>query len=106
MFRKTLATVALAMLLTAAAQADDRHGRYGHDRDRGQHYGHRFDDRDHDRHWRHLPPSAYRRDSGYRAGYEAGWRDAARQCRYNYQPGRWYRDPRGHWYFGFEYGGW
>ena len=42
----------------------------------------------------------------YRAGYEAGWRDGARQCRYSYRPGRWSRDPRGYWYFGFQSGSW
>ncbi|MBM5811809.1 MAG: hypothetical protein FJ191_07580 [Gammaproteobacteria bacterium] len=106
MFRKILATVALAALCSASAQANDRYRRYDDDRYRDQHYGHRYDDRGHYRHWRHLPPSVYRHDSGYRAGYEAGWRDAARSCRYGDRPGRWYRDRHGSWYFGFEYGGW
>lgn len=106
MISRSLAAVALATLLAAPALADDRHGRYESDRYRDQRDGHRYDDRNQDRGWRHSPPSAYRHNSGYRAGYEAGWRDGARQCRYSYRPGRWSRDPRGYWYFGFQSDGW
>ena len=105
MISRSLAAAALATLLAAPALADDRHGGYRPDRYRDQPYGQRHYDRGHDRGWQHAPPSAYRHNSGYRAGYEAGWRDAARHFRYSYRPGRWYRDGRGYWYFGFEYRG-
>lgn len=111
MNRFTLIAATLATLLSGAAFADDkpRHGDY--DRFRGEHYGDRDDDRRYGdrrngRHWRHVPPAHYRSNYGYRFGYESGWRDAGRYCRFDYRPGYWRHDPRDdYWYFGFQVGG-
>jgi hypothetical protein len=111
MFKSTMVAVTLAALLAGPALADDRSRRDGYDRVRGQHYSYRHDDRryDHrrdDRYWRHVPPVHYRSNHGYRSGYESGWRDAAGYCRFDYRPGRWYRDPRDdYWFFGFQIDG-
>jgi len=113
MIRYTLAAVALATLLTSSAIADDRSKHGDDDRNRSDFQAYRHDDRRdddrrdgdyrYDRRWRHVPPAYYRGSSGYRAGYESGWREASRYCRFDYGPGRWYRDPRdSYWYFGFQ----
>ncbi len=116
---RLLAAATLAALLAGPALADGKFKR-GDDRYRGQAHSYRHDDRrddrrhddrhdpgrQYDRHWRHVPPVHYRSNSGYRLGYEYGWRDAARSCRADYRPGRWYRDRRdSYWYFGFEFDG-
>lgn len=84
---------------------DDRN--YDNQRDDDRRYDdRRYDNQRYDRRWRHVPPSYYRGNKGYRAGYESGWRDASRNCRIDYRPGRWYRDPRDdYWYFGFDING-
>ena len=122
MIKYTLAAAALATLLTSSAIADDRSKRADSDRNRSdfQTYRHddrrdndrrydddrRYDQQRYDRRWRHVPPSYYRGNKGYRAGYESGWRDGSQNCRFDYRPGRWYRDPRDdYWYFGFEING-
>lgn len=117
MIKSILATTTLAALLAAPALADDKSKRGDDDRFRGQAqtYRHdydwrgddrRHDDRRHYSHWRHVPPAHYRSNGGYRFGYESGWRDASRNCRFDYRPGRWYRDPRDdYWYFGFHIDG-
>ncbi|MGH8131269.1 MAG: hypothetical protein ACRES3_10495 [Steroidobacteraceae bacterium] len=59
----------------------------------------------HDRYWRRRP---FRGDFGYWAGYEAGWRDAARYYDYygsGYRPGYWAHDPRDGWFFSFHIDG-
>jgi len=109
MIKAVLVAVTMSTLLAGAAFADDKPRQQGYDGFRGVHYSaryddRRYDDRYYDRRWRHVPPVHYRSNHGYRAGYEAGWRDAARQCRYDYRPGRWLRDSRdGFWYFGLQY---
>jgi len=122
MIKSTLVAATLATLLAGPALADDR-AKHGDDyRFRGQvqTYRHGDDWRGDDRHydgwhdpdgqfghrWRHIPPPHYRSSSGYRVGYESGWRDAAQNCHFDYRPGRWYRDPReSYWYFGFQIDG-
>ncbi len=112
----------LATLLAGAALADDKSKRRDGDHNRGQAHSYRHDDRrydhrrddqrrydqrryDHwrdDRRWRHFPPAHYRSNSGYRAGYEFGWRDGSRYCGFDRYPGRWHRDRHdSYWYFGF-----
>ncbi len=127
MIKSTLMAATLATLLAGSALADEKSKRGDDDRYRGQAqtYRHdddrrdddrryddrRYDDRRHDnqrfdRRWRHVPPGYYRGNHGYRAGYESGWRDASRNCRFDYRPGRWYRDPRDdYWFFGFQVDG-
>lgn len=126
MIKSTLLAATLATLLAGAAVADDKSKRDGDDRFRSgfQTYRHddrrddnwryderryddrRYDHRRYDRRWRHVPPAYYRSNHGYRAGYESGWRDASRHCRFDYRPGRWYRDPRDdYWFFGFSFDG-
>ncbi|MGH8135425.1 MAG: hypothetical protein ACRER4_03680 [Steroidobacteraceae bacterium] len=119
MIKSILVTATLAALLAGPAFADDKGKRGGDDHSRGEFQTYRHDDwrgDDHhynDRHypgydhrWRHIPPFYYRSNNGYRAGYEYGWRDASRYCRFDYRPGRWYRDPRdSYWYFGFQIDG-
>jgi hypothetical protein len=121
MIKSTLVVATLATLLAGSALADDKSKHGDHDRFRGEaqtyrqddqrHDGRHYDDRRHDywrsdRHWRHVPPSYYRGNKGYRAGYESGWHDGSRNCRFDYRPGRWYRNPRDdYWYFGFEING-
>jgi hypothetical protein len=125
MIKSTLVAATLATLLAGSALADDKSKRDGDDRFRGQQtYRHddrrdddrryddrryddwRYNDRRYDRRWRHVPPAHYHSNLGYRAGYESGWRDAARYCRADYRPGRWYRDPRDdYWFFGFQLDG-
>ncbi len=116
-----LAAATLATLLAGAALADDKSKRWDRDRSRGQAHSYRHDDRrydhrrydhrryDHrrfDHRWRHSPPAHYRSNSGYRAGYEFGWRDGSRSCGFDRHPGRWYRDRHdSYWYFGFEIDG-
>jgi hypothetical protein len=122
MIKSTLVAATLTTLLVGPALADDK-AKHGDDyRFRGQvqTYRHGDDWRGDDRHydgwhgrygqfshrWRHIPPPYYRSSSGYRVGYESGWRDAAQNCRFDYRPGRWYRDPReSYWYFGFQIDG-
>ena len=81
---------------------DDRDGDRRDDAGRRQDWrsDHRHDDRHwrgddwwyhnrhYDRHWRHFPPAYYRSDWGYRAGYEAGWREAIDSCSFGYRLGR------------------
>jgi len=115
MIKSTLIAATLATLLAGSALADDKSKRDGDERFRGQQTYRsddrrdddwRYDDRRYDSRWRHVPPAYYRSNKGYRAGYESGWRDAARYCRADYRPGRWSRDPReGFWYFGFQFDG-
>jgi len=112
MIKSTLVAATLATLLAGAAAADDKSKRDGDDRYLGEYQTYRYDDdrryddRRYDRRWRHVPPTYYRSNKGYRAGYESGWRDAARYCRADYRPGRWYRDPRDdYWFFGFQVDG-
>ncbi len=122
MIKSTLVAATLATLLAGPALAGDKAKHGNQDRFRGQvqTYRHDGDWREDDRHydgrqypygqfshrWRHIPPAYYRSSSGYRVGYESGWRDAARNCRFDYRPGRWYRDPReSYWYFGFQIDG-
>ena len=111
MIKSTLVAATLATLLAGSALADDKSKHGDDDRFRGEAQTYRQDDRRdgdyrYDRRWRHFPPSHYRSNSGYRAGYESGWRDGSRNCRFDYRPGRWYRDPRDdYWYFGFEING-
>jgi opacity protein-like surface antigen len=112
MIKSTLVAAMLATLLTGSALADDRSNRNDDGRYYGQSRYSRYDDGRHDdwRHdgrrqgnWRHIPPAHYRSNQGYRLGYETGWRDASWNCRYDYRPGRWYRDSRDdYWYFGFQ----
>ena len=117
MIKSTLVAATLATLLAGPALADDpsKHGdddrfrgqaqTYRHDDDR-QYDDRRYPDRQYDHRWRHVPPAHYRSSNGYRAGYESGWRDAGQNCRFDYRPGRWYRDPRdSYWYFGFQIDG-
>ncbi len=120
MIKSTLLMAAtLTTLLAGSALADDRFKR-GDDRYRDQAHSYRHDDRrddrryddrrypgrNYDRRWRHVPPAHYRSNGGYRVGYESGWRDASRDCRFDHRPGRWYRDRRdSYWYFGFEIDG-
>jgi hypothetical protein len=119
MIKSTLVVATLATLLAGSALADDKGKHRDDDRFRGEaqtyrrdddrrHDDRRYDDRRYpdrqsDRRWRHVPPAHYRGNGGYRAGYESAWRDAARDCRFDYRPGRWYRDQRdSYWYFGFQ----
>jgi len=127
MIKSTLVAATLATLLAGPALADDKAKHGDEDRFRGQAQTYRHDDnwrgndgryddrryddwrypdRQYDRRWRHIPPVYYRSSSGYRVGYESGWRDAAQNCHFDYRPGRWYRDPReSYWYFGFQIDG-
>jgi len=118
MIKSILVVATLATLLAGPALADDRSKQGDDERFRGEVQTYRQEDRrdddrrydnrhdrdyGYDRRWRHFPPSHYRSSSGYRAGYESGWRDGSRYCRFDYRPGRWYRDPRDdYWYFGFQ----
>lgn len=57
---------------------DDRdYGRRGYDDDW------RYDGRNDDRYRRHVPPSRYRADYGYRSAYELAWSDWARYGRHD-----------------------
>jgi len=105
MIKSALVAVAISTLLTGTTFADEKPRQEGYDAFRGVQYSARHhDDRRDDRRWRHVPPVHYRGNHGYRAGYEAGWRDAAQQCRYDYRPRRWLRDSRdGLWYFGLPF---
>jgi len=111
MIKSTLTAATLAMLLTGPAFADDDDRRRGgNDRDRGERHSDRHDDRRHDDNWhhdrrrhdddwrdfvrhndrmrRHVPPSRYRADYGYRSAYELAWTDWARYGRHDR---RWHR---------------
>ncbi len=106
--RQILLAATMATLLAGAAGADGADRREGYERFRDQHFSDRYDDRRYpnrryDRHWRHVPPAYYRGNQGYRAGYQAGWRDAAYSCHFGYRPGRWQRDPYGDWFFGLRF---
>lgn len=99
MIKSTLTAATLALLLAGPAFADDddrdrgdRHS-YRHDDDRrhdGWDYDHRrydddwrYDGRHKDRHRRHVPPSRYQADYGYRSAYDLAWNDWARYGRHD-----------------------
>ena len=50
----------------------------------------------------HLPPLSSVIPDTHRAGYEAGWRDAAFYYGRGYRPDYWGYDPHGGWYFSFS----
>lgn len=107
MIKSTLCAVALTALLAGPALAHDRYHRDGYRGYRGDHDGYRHDyrrhgHRHHDRH-RHYVPRAYYRGYGYRLGYEFSLGYAGGYYGHDYYPGRWARDPYGHWYFEFYY---
>jgi hypothetical protein len=103
MIKSTLTAATLALLLAGPAFADDddrdrgdRHS-YRHDDDR-RHDGWDYDRRRYDDDWRyddrykykykhrdrrHVPPSRYRADYGYRSAYELAWSDWARYGRHD-----------------------
>ena len=103
MIKSTWTAATLALLLAGPAFADDddrdrgdRHS-YRHDDDR-RHDGQDYDRRRYDDDWRyddrykykykhrdrrHVPPSRYRADYGYRSAYELAWSDWARYGRHD-----------------------
>jgi hypothetical protein len=62
-----------------------------------------------DRYWRRTAFYGYGYGYGsgysYRAGYDAGWRDAAIYYSRGYRPNYWSHDPYGGWYFSFSISG-
>ena len=55
--------------------------------------------------WRRNSFYGYGVGYSYRAGYDAGWRDAAIYYSRGYRPDFWSYDPRGGWYFSFSIAG-
>ncbi len=70
-----------------------------------RHDKHRHKHRGHDRYHRHVPPSRYRADYGYRSGYDLAWRDWARYGRHDRRWRRAYWNGNSHGYrSGYEAG--
>lgn len=80
---------------------DDDRRHDGRDSDRRRHDDEwRHDGRHNDRFRRHVPPSRYRADFGYRSAYELAWSDWARYGRHDR---RWHRSPPTRYRFDFGY---